>query len=93
MIENNVWYRLIDKRKFKDYPYPSLNTSAHELTHSIVQNPDHVPSYGLMCPGQVRWAPVNPPVDMRKVPARRSYLHSCNIMKLRSGILFDPVEY
>ena len=72
----------IDSFEHKTMLYPVLNTAAHELGHQLLGDDSHIETYGLMTPGSVKMAPIVVGIPL-KVPARRSYFHSTNIIKLR----------
>ena len=92
----NLNRRRIDNILYSYYEYPVKNTAAHELTHLIRQHTDNYNKYGLICPGDIEF--VEGPIcegetgPMPAVPARRSYLHSDNIMEMRKRLfVFDTI--
>jgi hypothetical protein len=80
--EEWIYDRFIDGIMDHNPLYPIFNTASHELGHSLLRQTSESSYYGLMTPGDVDHVII---AGVEK-PARRSYFHGRDIMKLRNGL-------
>jgi len=80
--------QIIDGKEVFSENVISLRTAAHESNHSLLQSDSHNWPYGLM--SENNWVFING----ERVPGRRQYLYSSNIMLLRHLLnYFDQNDY